>query len=135
MTSRGLTKHVIPAFGLCILAAGCSQNPSVMVEKGKKAAAEGKYAEAEIDDLKATKAKPDFGEAWYALGVAQFKQGHLGDAFQSITRASDLLPSREDIAVSLAEISMAVYIADPTRPAARARLVPLSTRTCPLRCR
>ncbi len=76
-----------------------------------------KYAEAEIDYLRATQAKPDLGDAWYGLGMAQFKQGHLSDALKSLTRASDLLPSREDIAVSLAETSMAIYLASPARTA------------------
>ena len=77
----------------------------------------GKYAEAEINYLKATQAKPDFGEAWYGLGLRPVKEGHLGDALQSLTRASDLLPSREDAAVSLAETSMAIYLASPARSA------------------
>ena len=76
-----------------------------------------KYAEAEIDYLRATQAKPDLGDAWYGLGLAQFKQGHLSDALKSLTRASDLLPSREDVAVSLAETSMAIYLASPARTA------------------
>lgn len=77
--------------------------------------ASAKYAEAEIDYLKATQAKSNSGDAWYGLGLAQFRQGHLVDALQSLTRASNLLPSREDVSVSLAETSMAIYLASPTR--------------------
>jgi tetratricopeptide (TPR) repeat protein len=72
-----------------------------------------KYAEAEIDYQKAIQAKPDFGEALYGLGLARFKEGNLRDALQSLTRAGDLLPSRDDVAVTLAEISMAIYLSSP----------------------
>ena len=102
---------------LCLAAAGCSTGPSAWVERGRKASAAGKNAEAEIDYLKATQAKPDSGEAWYGLGLSQSRQGHLAEALQSLTRATELLPSREDAAVSLAETSMAVYLSSPARPA------------------
>jgi tetratricopeptide (TPR) repeat protein len=116
--SRGLTNlYLIPLSCLCLLAGGCSTSPSAWVERGKKSAAAGKYAEAEIDYLKATQAKTDFGEAWYGLGLTQFKQGHLGDALQSLSRATGLLPSREDVAVTMAETSMAIYLASPARSA------------------
>lgn len=117
LTLFGRTLPFALAIMLCLLAAGCSNSPSSWLAKGKKAADAEKYAEAEIDDLKATQAKPDYGEAFYALGVAQFKQGHVGDALASLTRADQLLPSRQDVAVSLAEASMAVYVASPQRPA------------------
>jgi tetratricopeptide (TPR) repeat protein len=108
---------VILLAGLSILAGGCSPSPSAWVERGRKAMAAEKYAEAEIDYLKATQAKSNLGEAWYGLGLAQFREGHLGDALQSLTRAGNLLPSREEVAVSLAEVSMAIYLASPARSA------------------
>ena len=76
-----------------------------------------KYDEAEIDYLKAIQVKPDYGEAWYGLGVVRLKQAHLIGSWQALTRASELLPSREDVAVSLAETTMAMYISEPSHPA------------------
>jgi len=107
--------YIAPVACFCIIGTGCSPSPSAYVERGKKAMAAEKYAEAEIDYQKATQAKPDFGEAWYGLGLARFKQGHPGDALQSLTRAGELLPSREDVAVTLAENSMAIYLSSPAR--------------------
>jgi tetratricopeptide (TPR) repeat protein len=116
--SRGLNNpYAVSLAVLCLVATGCSTSPSAWVERGKKASAAAKYAEAEIDYLKATQAKADFGEAWYGLGLAQSRQGHLGGALRSLTRASELLPTREDVAVSLAETSMAIYLTSPTRSA------------------
>jgi len=116
--SRGFTRlYAVPLAGLCLLGAGCSTSPSAYVERGRKALAQEKYAEAEIDYLKATQAKPGFGEAWYGLGLARLRQGRPGEAFESLTRAGDLLPAREDVAVSLAETSMAIYLASPARTA------------------
>ena len=104
--------------GLCLLSAGCSTSPSAWVEKGKKATAAGKYAEAEIDYLKAIQAKSDFGEAWYGLGIVRLKQSHLADAWYALTRASDLLPSRRDeVAVNLGDAGMAIYLSSAARPA------------------
>jgi tetratricopeptide (TPR) repeat protein len=108
--------YLILVAGLSFLAAGCSPSPSAWVERGAKAMAAAKYSEAEIDYLKATQAKSNFGDAWYGLGLAQLREGHLSDSLQSLTRASSLLPSREDVTVSLAETSMAVYLASPARP-------------------
>jgi tetratricopeptide (TPR) repeat protein len=99
------------------VAAGCSTNPAGYVERARKAVASSKYAEAEIDYLKAIQVKPNFGEAWYGLGVAQFKESHLSESWQSLTRATELLPSREDVAVALAETTMAIYLSSPSHPA------------------
>jgi len=113
---RALTNpYAASLAALCLAAAGCSTGPSTWAERGKKALAASKNAEAEIDYLKATQAKADFGDAWYGLGLSQSRQGHLGDAFQSLTRATELLPAREDVAVSLAETSMAIYLSSPAR--------------------
>ncbi|HEX4137650.1 MAG TPA: tetratricopeptide repeat protein [Bryobacteraceae bacterium] len=86
------------------------------MEKGRKDATSGKYAEAEIDYLKAIQAKADYGEAWYGLGTARLKESHLNESLQALNRAAELLPSREDVAVSLAEATMALYVSTPTHP-------------------
>jgi tetratricopeptide (TPR) repeat protein len=102
---------------ISLLVTGCATDPAAWVDRGRKAEKSAKYAEAEIDYLKAIQVKPDFGEAWYGLGTARFKQSHLVESWQALTRASDLLPSREDIAVSLAETTMAIYLTSPSHPA------------------
>ncbi|HEY3824926.1 MAG TPA: tetratricopeptide repeat protein [Bryobacteraceae bacterium] len=107
---------IYPIAVLCLLAAGCSTSPEAYLEKGRKAATSGKYAEAEIDYLKAIQVKPDYGEAWYGLGTARLKESHLNDSWQALNRATELLPSREDVAVSLAEATMALYVSTPTHP-------------------
>ena len=66
-----------PIAGFCLLASGCSRGPAAYVERGKAELAAEKYADAEIDYSKAMQAKPDFGEAWYGLRLAQFRQGHV----------------------------------------------------------
>jgi len=99
-----------------LLIVGCSTDPATYVERGRKAAASAKYAEAEIDYLKAIQVKPNLGDAWFGLGVARFKQSHLLESWEALTRAAELLPSREDVAVSLAETTMAIYLTSPTHP-------------------
>lgn len=104
----------IPAL---LFTAGCTSNPASYAAKGKKAFDAGRYAEAEIDYMKATQAKPSFGEAWFGQGQSEFKQTKLGDAYTSLMRAAELLPSRDDVSVALADVSLAVYLSDARRPA------------------
>ena len=115
-TSREFVSLLFVLCLLSLLATGCATDPAAYVERGRKAAASAKYAEAEIDYLKAIQIKPDLGEAWFGLGVARFKQSHLVQSWDALTRASDLLPSREDVAVSLAETTMALYLTSQTHP-------------------
>ncbi|HTA42746.1 MAG TPA: tetratricopeptide repeat protein [Bryobacteraceae bacterium] len=100
-----------------VFALGCASNPSSYAAKGKKALDAGRYPEAEIEYKKATQAKPAFGEAWYGQGLAEFRQARLPDAYTSLLRATELLPSREDVAVSLADVCVAIYLSEGKQPA------------------
>lgn len=51
------------------------------------------------------------------MAVAQFRQKKLTDAYQNMTHAGELAPSRDDIAAGLADISIAGYLDDPEHPA------------------
>jgi tetratricopeptide (TPR) repeat protein len=103
---------------LTLLFAACGTNPAVYSAKGKKNLDERKYADAEINFQKAVQKDPNLGDAWYGLGLAEFRDKKLGDAYVNLSKAHDLLPGRDDIAVSLAEVSLASYMVDLSRPEA-----------------
>src|SRR5882757_6451111 len=85
----------------------CTVNPAQYVEKGNKLFDSGKYADAEINYQKAIQKDPNFGEAYFRLGTTQLKNAHPGGAYQSFSRAAQLLPKRDDVAVALADSAMA----------------------------
>lgn len=93
-----------------IIASACSTGPQQYVDKANKLFNSGKYAEADINYQKAIQKDPRFGEAYYRLGLSQFKQGKLGDAYQTLSQARVLLPGRTEVAVALADDSFAGYI-------------------------
>ena len=76
-----------------------------------------RYADAELNYKKATQKDPAFGPAWYQLGLLYLRTARTADAYSTLSRAADLLPNREDVKVTLADLCMAVYIADRRRPA------------------
>ncbi len=102
---------------LAAVLAACRKNPESYIERGRKALDAGKYAEAEIDYLKATQLNAGLADGWHGVALAQFRQRKLGDAYQNMTHASELAPGRDDIAAGLADISIASFLADPAHPA------------------
>ncbi len=103
---------------LTFFASACGTNPAVYVAKGKKNLDEGRYADAEINFKKAIQKSPNLGDAWFGLGSAQFRERQLSDAYVNLRRATDLLPGREDVAVTLADVCLAGYMTDTSRPEA-----------------
>ena len=102
---------------LTLFASGCGTNPAVYVAKGKKNLEQGRYADAAINFQKAVQKDPNLGDAWYGLGSTQFREKNLKDAYANLRRATDLLPGREDVAVAFAEVCLAIYMVDLSRPA------------------
>ncbi len=102
------------AFGsivmLVVLSSACSVSPSQYVEKGNKLFESGKYADAEINYQKAIQKDSGLGEAYYRLGLTEMREAQPDVAYKNLSRAVDLLPKREEVAVSLADASLAAYL-------------------------
>jgi len=101
-----------------ILLGACSRSPRYYLDKGDKLFAKGSYADAELNYRKAIQKDPSFGPAFYQLGLSQLRLGKTADAYSSLSRAAILLPNREDVKVTLADLSLAAFLADRRRPAA-----------------
>ncbi|MEP6717269.1 MAG: tetratricopeptide repeat protein [Terriglobia bacterium] len=113
----GATRYWWPAALALILTAGaCSHGPQFYVDRGKGFAAGGKYEEAAINYRKALASDVDNGEACYQLSLALLHLGQTQDAYQQLSRAAELLPNRDDIAITFADLTFAGYLADKRRP-------------------
>src|SRR5689334_2957112 len=95
---------------------GCGHASDYYVVRGNALFAEGKYGDAAITYRKAIQKAPESGEAHYRLALAQLAIGYTNDAYQELSRASELLPSRDDIKVEQANVGLAFYVSDPRRP-------------------
>src|SRR5579871_284740 len=99
-----------------LLEAGCIRNSQYYLDKGNKLAAQGKYADAELNYRKAIQKNVNLGEAFYQLGLTYMNLRRTPDAYQTLLQASKLMPAREDVAVKLADFCWAVYSSDRRRP-------------------
>ena len=101
---------------LVLLEGACSRNPRYYLDKGDKLYAKGAYADASLNYRKAIQKDPSFGPAYYQLGLSELHLNKASEAYQSLSRASVLLPNREDVKVTLAGLSLAAYFSDRRHP-------------------
>jgi tetratricopeptide (TPR) repeat protein len=107
--------------GICVLftslllLAGCSTKQGE-VAKGNKLYEAGKYAEASLEYRKAIQKDPQYGEAYYRLGLSAMKQDQGTEAFDALFRAVQLLPDSVDAKEKFAEVCLAFYLTDPRHP-------------------
>jgi tetratricopeptide (TPR) repeat protein len=94
----------------------CIASKESYVAKGNKLYDAGKYVEASLSFRKAIQKDPNFGEAYYRLGLADIKQGQGSEAYDALYRAAQLLPDRTEVAVELGDVVLAGYLANPRRP-------------------
>ena len=94
---------------------GCNTKQGY-VAKGNHLYDEGKYAEAALNYRNAIKEDPQYGEAYYRLGLTSMKQDHATLAYETLFHAVQLLPGRIDIKKKFAEVCLAFYLGDPRHP-------------------
>src|SRR5712691_4941275 len=95
---------------------GCTVTKSGYLERGNKLFEAGKYPEASINYRNAIQKDPQFGEAYYRLGLAAIKQDKPREASDSFTRAVQLLPGNIDAKEKLSNITLSYYLLDPRHP-------------------
>jgi tetratricopeptide (TPR) repeat protein len=101
----------LPAIFLTLLLGGCRwQNARGYVDKGNRLFAQGEIQEASLNYRKAIQKDPDFGEAYYQLGLASIRLEHSAAALQAFERAATLLPARKDVKVALANLCLATLL-------------------------
>jgi tetratricopeptide (TPR) repeat protein len=86
------------------------------VEKGNILFDQGKYEDAVINYRKAIQKDPNYGEAYYHLGLAAIQQNRPSEAYNALFRASQLLPSNIEVKEKFAAFCFDYYLRDPRRP-------------------
>lgn len=89
---------------------GCDASPQRYLDKGNGLFDAGRYAEADLNYQKAIQKDSTFGEAYYRLGLSEFKEKKLADSDAALTHASELLPARDDVKAALADTAFAGYL-------------------------
>src|ERR1700680_1791386 len=103
---------------LALLSAACNRSPQHYLDVANKLAAQGNYADADLNYRKAIQKNGAFGEAYFQLGLVNLKLGKVALAYQALVTAAQLLPAREDVQSKLADLALTLYLSDPRRPAA-----------------
>jgi len=106
------------AVGTCLmlLAITACSTKRGYVEKGNILFQQGKYEDAAINYRKAIQKDPNYGEAYYRLGLDAGKQNKPLDAYNALSRASQLLPTNLEVKAKFADLCLEYYLKDPTHP-------------------
>ena len=107
------------AVGTCMVLlamTACSTKRGYVV-KGNVLFQQGKYEAAAINYRKAIQKDPNYGEAFYRLGLNEAEQGNAGDAYNALFRANQLLSTTTEVKEKFASFCLEYYLKDPTRPA------------------
>lgn len=111
----------------------CGTAPEVArqtyLDKGNELFTQSKYVEAALNYQKSIQKDPQFGQAYYRLGLAELKQNHFREAYRALQRATELMPDDEEAADRLADLCLTAYLSGPNRPLRlREQLAALSDR-------
>jgi tetratricopeptide (TPR) repeat protein len=101
---------------LIVLLASCHRSAGYYTARADKLYSAGKYADAALNYRKAIQASATSGEAHAGLGLVELKLAQLSEAYHDLTRATDLLPARDDLKVTLGDLITNGYFADKHRP-------------------
>lgn len=114
-------KRVVCAWifvAIMVASSGCGVTKQAYLAKGNALFAAGKYDDASLNYRKAIQKDPNFGEAYYRLGLTAVKlsQGLL--AYEALFRAVQLLPGNLDAKEQFGDVCLSFYLADPSHPQA-----------------
>ncbi|HTA67914.1 MAG TPA: tetratricopeptide repeat protein [Bryobacteraceae bacterium] len=102
---------------LLVSTMACRVRPEAITKKADKLFTSGNYAEAELNYKKALQKDSNYGEAHYGLALTELQLLKTREAYDSMSRAADLLPNRPDVKIRLADFALALYLPDPKHPA------------------
>ncbi len=115
-----------PCCALLLILAACGDPERTKrkeVETGIALAKEGKTEEAEIRFRKALALDAGFADAHYQLGLSALRMGKAVEAYQELSRASELDPANRDAKVKTADLALAFFQANPASDSSSRRKV------------
>lgn len=86
------------------------------VEKGNALFKQGRFDEAGLNYQKAIQKDPNYGEAYYRLGLLAMNRNDYPDAFDALFRASQLLPNDTELKETFGAFCLDFYLKVPQRP-------------------
>ena len=107
---------------ICILAGsllaslGCGVTKEACLAKGNSFFAAGKYEDASLNYRRAIQKDPNYGEAYYRLGLTAIKSGTATMAYAALLRAVQLRPDDVGAKEKLADVCLSFYLADSSHP-------------------
>src|SRR5215469_3627342 len=118
---RPIMQSIRKSGGVAVLAAAllaCSgAHRDKYLAKGNQAYQREQYGEASINYRKALQSDPNFGEAYYRLGMAEGKLGHIQESIVALSRATGLMPENDDARALLGRLYLMRYQTDRDAPA------------------
>jgi len=109
---------------VCILVAslaassGCGVTKQGYLAKGNALLAAGKYDDASLNYRKAIQKDPNFGEAYYRLGLTAIKLNQGPLALEALFHAVQLQPGNVDAKEQFGDVCLSFYLADASHPQA-----------------
>lgn len=86
------------------------------VEKGNALFKEGRFDEAALNYQKAIQKDPNYGEAYYRMGILAMSRNNDQDAFNALFRANQLLPNDTELKETFGAFCLDYYMKSPQRP-------------------
>lgn len=99
-----------------LLVGGCGHDSRYYLDHGNKLAARSEYKEAALNYQKAIQLDGNNGEAWRRLGLVSIRLRLPANALQAFSRATELLPDRDDVTVNAADFMLESYVTGKSRP-------------------
>jgi len=99
-----------------VASSGCGATKQGYIAKGNTLFSGSKYEEASLNYRKAIQKDPNFGEAYYRLGLTAIKLGQWGLAYNALNHAIQLPPANVDALEKFGDICLRFYLADPAHP-------------------
>ena len=118
--TRGFAASQIWIVVLALACQACGWNPLASkeeyVRRGRQFAEQSRYPDATLQYRKALQKDASYGEAYLRYGQLLEKTNNPAEAFQTLSKAADLMPASEEAKVELGNLAITGLLASPARP-------------------
>jgi cytochrome c-type biogenesis protein CcmH/NrfG len=106
----------VVAVSVLTLAMSACMTKHGYVDKGNKFFDEGRYFDAEINYRKSIQKDPNYGPAYYRLGLTEIAENNPVEAYNALFRASQVMPDNVEVKERFGSFCLEYYLRDPGRP-------------------
>jgi tetratricopeptide (TPR) repeat protein len=94
----------------------CTPSADTYLKRGDTFLAQGKLEDAALNFRNAVQRNPQLGLPHLKLGIVALRQGRIPAALDEFTQAERLMPGNSEAMVHLADLCVAIFSSDPSRP-------------------